>query len=144
MSWRGWIYWGSLGGGMVALVVGLVLRDGIVAAIGAAALLLGGYGVWVQRGPHPHQAWSPQPVPAGRAVVAWKDGCPSCHRLLRELGSNSRIAGVNVYRDAAADRAVRDANHGDQLTPTVWVGGRVLSNPSADEVRAALDSDGAH
>ena len=42
---------------------------------------------------------------------------------------------------ALANRAVRDLNDGNELTPTALVGDAVLRNPNGAELLAALGSD---
>lgn len=75
-------------------------------------------------------------------VVFWKPGCIFCERLLAQLGRDPRIQWVNVWRDAEANAVVRSHNGGDELTPTAVVGDQVLRNPSASDLRAALDARG--
>ena len=73
------------------------------------------------------------------AIVYWRPGCPFCVTLrvgLRLTRTPHRL--VNVHEDAAAAAVVRQHNGGDELVPTVDVGGRFLSNPSVRAVRAAL------
>ena len=72
-------------------------------------------------------------------MVLWKPGCTYCERLLLQLRGTPGISWVNVYEDPQADARVRSVNDGNQLTPTALVGGRVLRNPSAAELRAVLD-----
>lgn len=79
----------------------------------------------------------------GGAVGLWRPGCGYCDRLRRALGADTRIAWVNVWQDADANRVVREHNNGDEYTPTVLVAGPgdepvVLRNPSPAEVQAAL------
>lgn len=88
----------------------------------------------------PHTPWdSAQPqIADDHAVVLWKPGCEFCAQLLTELRDHPAITWVNVYEDEAANTRVRELNNGDELTPTVLVGERVLRNPSAEELRAIL------
>ena len=78
---------------------------------------------------------------AGHAVVLWKPICLYCERLLRAVGADPRVTWVNVWADPAANRAVRDLNDGNELTPTALVGDAVLRNPNGAELLAALGSD---
>lgn len=91
-------------------------------------------------GTQPHTPWeTAQPLIAdGHAVVLWKPGCMFCEQLLGELGEDPAITWVNVYADDAANEAVRAVNDGNELTPTALVGESVLRNPSANELRSAL------
>ena len=73
------------------------------------------------------------------AIVYWRPGCPFCVTLragLRLSRTPHRL--VDIHRDPAAAAFVRSHNDGNELVPTVDVGGRVLSNPSLRSVRAAL------
>lgn len=72
--------------------------------------------------------------------VLWKPGCTYCEKLLRQMGDDSRVQWVNVWRDDVANDEVRAFNDGNELTPTAVVGDVVLSNPSAGQLRAALDA----
>lgn len=88
----------------------------------------------------PHVDWeqAQRDLAAGNAVVFWKPGCAFCEFLLLRLRSEERVTWVNVWKDKDANAAVRAANNGDELTPTALIGDRVLRNPSAGEVIAAL------
>ena len=73
------------------------------------------------------------------ATVYWRPGCPFCVTLragLRLSRTPHRL--VNIHEDPAGAAFVRSHNDGDELVPTVDVGGRVLSNPSLRTVREAL------
>ena len=73
------------------------------------------------------------------AIVYWRPGCPFCVKLrlgLRLTRTPHRL--VNIHEDAGAAALVREHNGGDELVPTVDVGGTFLSNPSLSAVRAAL------
>ena len=73
------------------------------------------------------------------AIVYWRPGCPYCTKLrlgLRLTRTPHRL--VNISQDPAAAAVVRAHNGGDELVPTVDVGGRFLSNPSVSAVRSAL------
>jgi len=89
-----------------------------------------------------HTSWSATAprLASGAAVVLWKPGCVYCERLLLALRGDPRIVWVNVWADREANAEVRRLNHGNELTPTVLIGGDVLRNPTADEVRAGLAS----
>jgi mycoredoxin len=73
------------------------------------------------------------------ATVYWRPGCPSCtllHGGLSLTRTPHRL--VDIHQDPAAAEIVREHNNGDELVPTVDVGGRLLSNPSVRAVRRAL------
>lgn len=71
-------------------------------------------------------------------VVMWRPGCPYCPSLRRGLSK----AGVltqehDIWASPEAAARVRTATGGDETVPTVFVGSRVLVNPSVSQVRAA-------
>lgn len=69
----------------------------------------------------------------------WRPGCPYCARLTARLRlARIPFDRVNIWEDDEAAAIVRSVNDGDELVPTVRIGGRFLSNPSFREVRAAL------
>jgi len=49
---------------------------------------------------------------------------------------------VNIDKDKAAARWVRDQNHGKERKPTINIGGRILSEPDTEELDAALTAQG--
>lgn len=74
-------------------------------------------------------------------VVYTRPGCPYSAKL--RLGLKMRriaFRQVDVWQDPAASDLVKSVNDGDELVPTVEVGGRYLSNPSVREVREAMAS----
>lgn len=48
---------------------------------------------------------------------------------------------VRHSEDEAAAALVRDANHGDEVSPTVRVGDRYLINPSVKDIRRARHAE---
>ena len=74
-----------------------------------------------------------------RATVYWRPGCPFCIKLLLGLRlTRTPYRLINVREDPEASAFVRNHNGGDELVPTVAVGGRVFSKPSVREVQLAL------
>jgi glutaredoxin-like protein len=72
-------------------------------------------------------------------VVYWRPGCPFC--LLLERGLRHSGLGYerrNIWDDPDAAAVVRLANQGNETVPTVVVGDRSLTNPSAGQVLAAV------
>lgn len=70
-------------------------------------------------------------------TLYWRPGCGFCSNLRRGLdGMGIAYDDVNIWEDADGAEFVRQANRGNELVPTVDVGGTVLSNPTADEVAA--------
>lgn len=80
-----------------------------------------------------------QEIAPGHAVALWKPGCFYCTALQAEMAGDDRVTWVNVRSDGEANSQVRGLNDGEEYTPTVIVGRQVLRNPSAAELRAALD-----
>lgn len=75
----------------------------------------------------------------GRVVVYWRKGCPFCRRLQLTLGRKVRdVVWVDVWADADASAYVRSVNGGDEVVPTVVMGGVPHTNPPPGEVRAAV------
>ena len=79
----------------------------------------------------------------GRVVLYERPGCPFCLRLRVGLRlGRVPFEAVDIWSDAEAAAAVRAVNRGDELVPTVRVGGTWLSNPSVREVRRARRAAG--
>lgn len=75
----------------------------------------------------------------GRVVVYWRKGCPFCRRLQLVLGKRVKdVVWVDVWADPDASAWVRSVNDGDEVVPTVVIGGVPHTNPSPREVVAAL------
>lgn len=133
---------GVVGAGVAGVVLG---RTNVWLGVGAALVLLGGVALMLylicRTGPHTPWAQARPLVAPGHAVVLWKPTCGYCERLLRAVGRHPQVTWVNVWTDPDANRAVRDLNDGDELTPTAIVGDAVLRNPTAAELRAALTQD---
>jgi mycoredoxin len=71
----------------------------------------------------------------------WRPGCGFCTALSRRLDS----AGIsyvrrNIWDDPSAAEWVRSVNRGNETVPTLDIGGIVLTNPSLEQVQAALAS----
>jgi mycoredoxin len=66
--------------------------------------------------------------------------CGHCMRLKRMLDREGiAYAEVNIDEDPAAAEFVMRVNHGSRTVPTlVFPGGAALTNPSIDQVKAAL------
>ncbi|MCW2735848.1 glutaredoxin domain-containing protein [Nocardioides sp.] len=76
---------------------------------------------------------------AGRVVVYWRKGCPFCQRLRLVLGKKVRdVVWVDVWADPEASAYVRSVNGGDEVVPTVVMGGVPHTNPSPRTVAGAL------
>jgi mycoredoxin len=65
--------------------------------------------------------------------------CGHCRRLKRDLESAGiPYREVDVDRDRRSSERIVQATGGSRVVPSVDVGGRLLVNPSIDEVQAAL------
>lgn len=132
---------GSLGVVVVAVMLGVEdLRTGVLTGVAGMAAVLA-LTFWSgRRGRHTPWPRAADLLASGQAVVLWKPGCVYCERLLLQIRSDPRVTWVNAWRDESANARVRAVNGGDELTPTVLLGEDVLRNPSARELRAALNA----
>lgn len=75
-------------------------------------------------------------------VVYFKPGCPFAIRLRASL-SLHRVPHVAVQfrHDEEGAARVRDVNDGNEISPTVHVAGRWLTNPGWRQVRDATSSE---
>jgi mycoredoxin len=74
-------------------------------------------------------------------TIYWRPMCGYCERLKRELAARDiPFADVDIWADRSKAAIVRDATGGDELVPTVDVGGTFLVNPTIDEIIEALDA----
>jgi glutaredoxin len=74
-------------------------------------------------------------------VVYWRPACWFCSRLFRRFDRHGLAPERrNIWEDADARRFLND-EIGSETVPTVVVDGRVLVNPSIDDVLEALGPD---
>ena len=72
-------------------------------------------------------------------IVYYKPGCPFGIRLrVQLLLRGVPFLGVRFRDDPSGAAQVRAVNSGNEISPTVRVNGRWLSNPRWRDVRAAL------
>ncbi len=72
-------------------------------------------------------------------VLYTRPGCPFSAKLRAKLAlARIPYAKVDIWADKDAAAVVRSVNDGNELVPTVQVGGVFLSNPSVREIKAAL------
>lgn len=72
-------------------------------------------------------------------VVYWRPGCGYCAALFRELEqAGIETERINIWEDEAGAEFVRQHNNGDEVVPTVDVGGQVFSNPFLAQFRDLL------
>ena len=76
----------------------------------------------------------------GPAVeVFWRPGCVFCVALRADLALRGIAAKwVDIWEDDDAAAFVRSVNSGNEVVPTVRVGGHVRTNPSGRDVAALL------
>ncbi len=83
--------------------------------------------------------------PAGEVVLYWRPGCLVSVALRARLSfSGLRYRPVNIAGDPAAAAFVRSVADGNETVPTVDVAGRVLVNPSAPDLLAAVRERAPH
>ncbi len=72
-------------------------------------------------------------------TVHWRSGCGYCPELKVKLHlARVRFQAADIRADGDTAAAVREANHGDELVPTVRVRDQFLSNPTIGQVETAL------
>ncbi len=77
----------------------------------------------------------------GKVVVYWRGGCTFCQRLHLVLGKKVRdVVWVDVWADPEASAYVRSVNDGNEVVPTVVVGGLPHTNPSPRMVSSAVEA----
>ena len=74
-------------------------------------------------------------------TVYWRPMCGYCETLKRSLATRGiDYDDVNIWEDRSQAEIVKQANNGDELVPTVRVGRTFMSNPSIDQVLAAVEA----
>ena len=74
-------------------------------------------------------------------TIYWRPMCGYCEVLKRELTQRGvEFDTIDIWEDRSKAEVVRQATGGDEIVPTVEVGGRFFVNPSADEVIAAAQA----
>jgi mycoredoxin len=72
-------------------------------------------------------------------IVYYRPGCPFAARLRAKLKlARMPYRAIRFGEDADADEAARRVSDGNQISPTVRVGGQYLVNPPVHEIRKAL------
>lgn len=79
---------------------------------------------------------------SGQLTMYTTQWCGFCRNLKNQLARvGIEMAEVDIERDPAAAEFVMSVNGGNQTVPTVvFPDGSVLTNPSANQVRARLDA----
>lgn len=74
-------------------------------------------------------------------IVYYRPGCIFAAKLRAKLQfSRMPYSAVKFGRDPVADEAVRHTNDGDEISPTVRLGDRYLTNPSIRQIREAMEA----
>lgn len=74
-------------------------------------------------------------------IIYWRPMCGYCEVLKRDLESRGvPYEAVDIWADRGQAEVVKRHNGGDEVVPTVRVGDTFLTNPSIEEVLAALDA----
>jgi glutaredoxin-like protein len=77
--------------------------------------------------------------PSTTVDVYWRPGCGFCLLLDRRLKkAGVTVAKHNIWNEPEAAAFVRSVADGSETVPTVVAGDRVMVNPSAKQVLAAL------
>jgi mycoredoxin len=72
-------------------------------------------------------------------IVYYRPGCPFAAKLRTKLKlARMPYRAIRFGEDADADEAARSVSDGNQISPTVRVGGQYLVNPPVHEIRKAL------
>lgn len=70
----------------------------------------------------------------------WCEDTARTREQLDQLGVTYEY--INVDKDAAANEHITELNNGKRKTPTVDLGGKILIEPTNEEMEAALRSAG--
>ena len=74
-------------------------------------------------------------------IVYYRPGCPFAAKLRAKLKlARMPYSAVTFGQDATADEAVLNINGGNEISPTVRVGDRYLTNPSVRQIREAMEA----
>lgn len=72
----------------------------------------------------------------------WRPGCPFCMTLERSLNKlNVPYQKRNIWENPADAAFVRSVANGNEVVPTVRIGGASLVNPSAQQVVATTNAE---
>jgi mycoredoxin len=75
-------------------------------------------------------------------VVFYKPGCPFAAKLRLKLRLNRiPFRSARFGMDPQADAAVRAANNGNEVSPTVRIGDRYVGNPTLRQIRTMRSAE---
>ena len=78
-------------------------------------------------------------TPHSNLIIYYRPGCPFAAKLRAKLKlARMLYSAVTFGLDATADEAVRNINGGNEISPTVRIGDRYLTNPSVRQIREAM------
>jgi mycoredoxin len=70
-------------------------------------------------------------------TMYWRPGCGFCAMLRRDLTRlGVAFSEINIWDEPDAAAFVRSVANGNEIVPTITVGGTALVNPAASEVLA--------
>jgi mycoredoxin len=72
---------------------------------------------------------------APEVTVYYKPGCPFAAKLRAKLVASRIPYNAVRFHDAAAASEVHTMSDGNEISPTVRVGNRLLTNPSLRQIR---------
>lgn len=80
--------------------------------------------------------------PVHRIVMYWRPGCGFCRSLAAGLqDAGVEFDAVNIWEDPEAAAFVRSVASGNEVVPTIRVGGTSLVNPTARDVLLAAAAE---
>jgi glutaredoxin len=81
-------------------------------------------------------------VSAQEIEFYWRPGCGFCSALRRPLmASGLPVKEINIWEEPDAAARVREVANGNEVVPTVIIGGTALVNPSFAQVEAAVRAE---
>lgn len=80
---------------------------------------------------------TPDQATSTDVTMYWRPGCGFCSMLRRDLTKlGVAFAEINIWDEPDAAAFVRSVANGNEIVPTITVGGAALVNPAAAEVLA--------
>ena len=80
---------------------------------------------------------TPDQAASTDVTMYWRPGCGFCSMLRRDLTRlGVAFTEINIWDEPDAAAFVRSVANGNEIVPTITVGGTALVNPAASEVLA--------
>ncbi|UJW29294.1 NrdH-redoxin [Saccharothrix sp. AJ9571] len=77
--------------------------------------------------------------PISAIDLYWRPGCPFCMDLTGRLSrAGLPVREFNIWEDEEAAARVRAVADGNEIVPTVFVGGHSMINPTLEQIEAAV------